>query len=189
MFTRCRLLKGFYVLKVLMIILAVSQLSACGQEKEAASKTNVEMQKLAASCLTTQSQCQIKSELGTFEVKFYQVQSTVLKINSVDKNIKETMQQIQTELPFSIILNFVNESERMTEISTVTGYLEGKDMFMGKVPVFFDKEIQEGEFIASSLLASCAEDVMVWRLWLTVQMADEQKSEQRFFIDFESQRL
>ena len=175
--------------KAFIILLAGIQLSACGQASRSELNTVVGTHKASFFCLTTQSQCQISTELGDFEVKFSQVQSKALQGKKVDKAFKETLQQIQTELPFSVNISLINPSNIKTKISTVSGYLEGKDMFMGKVPVFFETEEQGNKFTAISLLASCSADIMVWRLWLIVTLADQQKSEQRLFIDFESVRL
>ncbi len=177
------------MLKVFIILLAGIQLSACGQASKVESNTVDRADKLSFFCLTTQSQCLINTKLGDFEVKFSQVQSKVLPGKKAAKAFKDTLQQIQTELPFSVNVVLINPNNINTKISTVSAYLEGKNMFMGKVPVFFEKEEQGNKFIATSLLASCSEDVMVWNLWLTVKLTDQQKSEQRFFIDFESVRL
>jgi len=166
------------VFKVIIYILVLFQLSAC--EKASKSTVSTKKQVTDAACLTTQSQCQVNTELGSFLVKFSQSQSNLSK---------EGLQQIQTEQPFSITLNSVNSDLSMNKIKAVSAYLEGKDMFMGKVPVLFNKEEVSDMFVASSLLASCSEDIMVWRLWLTVKMANQQDSEQSFFIDFESIRL
>lgn len=137
-------------------------------------------------CIKSQSQCEISTDLGHFSLKFSQQQ--------LSENVK-------TELPFFIELSFLKEnSEHNTihgheqstaqsipkTITKVSAYLEGKEMFMGKVPVFFEQGANEGIYLAQSLLASCSEEQMVWRLWITVEV--ENKT-QTFFIDFMSQRL
>jgi len=177
------------VFRVFVILLAAIQLSACGQANKSKLTERVAAQKLTSFCLTTQSQCVISTKLGDFEVKFSQAQPNTLTGKKAAVNSEEPLQQIKTELPFSMTVTMINSENLINEIQTVSGHLEGKDMFMGKVPVFFTKNDQGNNFRAKSLLASCSEDVMVWRLWLTVQLADEQKSEQQFFIDFESLRL
>lgn len=123
-------------------------------------------------CLTSQNQCEIITDIGQFSILF-------------SGENKEG--RLITELPFHIQLTYQGDFE----LENVTGYLEGKDMFMGKIPVFY----QSGEnlhniMIAQSLLASCAEEVMTWRLWFTVKVILEGKIlEQQFFIDVDSQRL
>jgi hypothetical protein len=177
------------VFRIFFIIFAAFQLSACGQENKSVLNEKFASQKLVSSCLTTQSQCVISTKLGEFEVKFSQIQSNSLKNKKAEHDFKEPLKQIKTELPFSMTVSLSKAENLNTEIHSVSGHLEGKDMFMGKVPVFFTKDDQGDNFTANSLLASCSEDVMVWRLWLTAQLTNKQKSEQQFFIDFESLRL
>jgi hypothetical protein len=181
------------VFKIFSVLLPVLLLSACEQAHNSALSTTVEEQESQAFCLTTQSECQINTDLGNFEVTFSQALPRALE-NKTENVIaghtsEKGLKHIRTELPFSIIIKPVNSSELTAPVSAVSGYLEGRDMFMGKVPVFFNKAEQGDKFTATSLLASCSEDVMVWQLWLTVTLADKQKSEQRFFVNFESLRL
>ena len=175
------------MLKTFIFLLSILPLIGCGQAAKSGSNTSLSEQNLETFCLTTQSQCVINTEFGDFEVSFSQVQVFDNKAaESVPDNV---LQHIRTELPFSIIFKAINLSDLNAKISMVSGHLEGKDMFMGKVPVFFNKVEQSDKFTAISLLASCSEDIMVWRLWLTVKLAGPEKSEQTFFIDFESLRL
>jgi hypothetical protein len=137
-------------------------------------------------CIKSQSQCEISTDLGNFSLKFSQQQ--------LSENVK-------TELPFLIELSLLSESSEhntlhgtgqstahsiQKSITKVSAYLEGKEMFMGKVPVFFEQGTNEPVYLAESLLASCSEEQMIWRLWITVEL--ENKT-QTFFIDFTSQRL
>ncbi|WP_232771217.1 hypothetical protein [Colwellia sp. 75C3] len=138
---------------------------------------------LVSQCIESQSRCEVSTELGIFSIKFSQNQLS-------DK--------VKTELPFVIELSQLaqittpNKSNQTTTKSTkqsitnVSAYLEGKDMFMGKVPLFFEQGANEGTYIAQSLLASCSEDQMVWRLWVTIERGEKTKT---FFVDFTSQRL
>ena len=162
-------------------------LIGCGQAGQTQPKISLSEQDLTTFCLTSQSQCQISTEYGDFEVTFSQV--PVVDDNAAENAPDSVLQNIRTEQPFSIIFKAINPSNLSAKISTVSGHLEGKEMFMGKVPVFFNKAVQDDKFTANSLLASCSEDIMVWRLWLTVTLADKENSEQTFFIDFESIRL
>jgi hypothetical protein len=141
---------------------------------------------LIMQCIDSQSRCEVSTEFANFSLKFSQ---------------QQLLDKIKTELPFFIELSlFEKNSEQNVELSNeetaakstqksitkVSAYLEGKDMFMGKVPVFFKRETDDGTYLAESLLASCSEEQMVWRLWITVEMAEKK---QTFFIDFTSQRL
>jgi hypothetical protein len=168
------------VLKQLPIISLFLLLSACKPVSEQNSVSNTSV--LVSQCIESQSLCEINTELGSFSIKFSQQQLS-------DKVI--------TELPFFIELSQLKKnSEQITDqrskpstnksITKVSAYLEGKDMFMGKVPVFFDQGANESTYVAQSLLASCSEDQMVWRLWVTVEIVEKT---QTFFVDFTSQRL
>ena len=180
--------------QVLIFLLATTQLISCGQADKSDQITTITLQEANTVCLTSQSKCTVTTKLGDFDVRFSQ--SNPLPEHTADNTFKKkndaVIDQILTELPFSIIINKVNNTERSSQVITISGYLEGKDMFMGKVPVFFDKEADSQLFIATSLLASCSENTMIWRLWLTVKQGitkEGANKEQSFFIDFESLRL
>jgi len=141
---------------------------------------------LKSQCIDSQSQCEVSTDFGNFSIKFSQ---------------RQLSDRVKTELPFFIELsqlqtnayqsanpsNEANPADNIPNtISKVSAYLEGRDMFMGKVPVFFEQEANEGIYLAQSLLANCSEEQMVWRLWVTVEVAEQT---QTFFIDFTSQRL
>ncbi len=126
---------------------------------------------LVAQCIDSQSQCEINTELANVSVKFSQHQLS-------DK--------IKTELPFFIELTLIFQQSPLQGITKVSAYLEGKDMFMGKVPMFFEPTDKDNVYLAQSLLANCSEEQMVWRLWITVELKDKT---QTFFVDFSSQRL
>jgi len=133
---------------------------------------------LKLQCIESQSRCKVSTEFANFSLKFSQ---------------QQLLDKVKTELPFFIELSLLQEgSEKSNEqraqkrITKVSAYLEGKDMFMGKVPVFFEQGSSEGIYLAQSLLASCSEEQMDWRLWITVEVAEQK---QTFFIDFTSQRL
>ena len=57
-------------------------------------------------------------------------------------------------------------------------------MYMGKVPVFFKQNDNKSAYLAETMLASCSGGKMVWRLWITAEIAEQQ---QQFFVDFISQ--
>ena len=126
---------------------------------------------LVAQCIDSQNQCEISTELGDFSVKFSQQQLS-------DK--------VKTELPFFIELTQTSQQQTIHSITKASAYLEGRDMFMGKVPVFFEQVGKENAYLAQSLLANCSEEQMVWRLWVTIEL---EKNSTTFFVDFTSQRL
>ena len=58
----------------------------------------------------------------------------------------------------------------------------------------FDIEIPdekaENNMIAETLLASCSEELMTWRLWFQLEIVTEgEMKQQSIFVDFESKRL
>lgn len=160
------------VLQKFTLLFVLSFIVACKPANEQNMLTSQKGQQ--PQCIGSQSQCEIKTELASFSVKFTQMQLS---------------QNIKTELPFAIELTELskctNESN-ITNITKVSAYLEGKEMFMGKVPVFFEQKAQGNAYVAQSLLANCTEEQMVWRLWITVVTSG---NSQTFFIDFTSQRL
>ena len=66
-------------------------------------------------------------------------------------------------------------------------------MFMGKIPLFFNRQLEGDEdysFIAETMLGSCSEDRMTWRIWITLEMIDvNYKDQKTFFIDVDSTRF
>jgi hypothetical protein len=155
-------------------------------------------------CIASQSQCEVTTEKSQYSVRFWQE-------NLLDTIKGETPFIIEI-LPLSLSPIKINEpiapstgSIKNSTITKVSGYLEGRDMFMGKVPVFFTASTspspakaqaaieQATEIATPSLnnftyqaetqLANCMAEQMVWRLWVTVERAEETE---RFFVDFTS---
>ncbi|MEW6992737.1 hypothetical protein AADZ84_00495 [Colwelliaceae bacterium MEBiC 14330] len=122
-------------------------------------------------CIDSQSECEVATKLANFSIKFSQ--------NQLTSNIK-------AEEPFTIALTVLAPNQQHVHkdnITKITAHMEGRDMFMGKVPVFFQQNQNGHTFIAESLLASCSGN-MVWRLWVTAETAEQQ---QQFFVDFTSE--
>lgn len=115
-------------------------------------------------CLASQSQCQVNIALGNFSVLF-------------------NVESVNTEQEFKIIV----ASENVNKNIEIKGYLEGKTMYMGKVPLFF-KHHEPQQFSATTMLGSCSEAEMVWRMWLTISDKTKADSSQQLFIDFKSYR-
>jgi hypothetical protein len=155
------------VFKLLFFITISLSVVACKPASEQGKSLAQQMP--LAQCIGSQSQCKIITEVANFSVKFSQLHLS-------DK--------IKTELPFVIDLALLDAEQ--ANITKVSAHLEGKDMFMGKVPVFFEQDHESSNYVAQSLLANCTEEQMVWRLWVTVTLAEQDQS---FFIDFTSQRL
>ncbi|MCI2284519.1 hypothetical protein L3081_15385 [Colwellia sp. MSW7] len=127
-------------------------------------------------CIKSQSQCDVETVYGKFTIQF-----------SGDAN----QTYIKTELPFHAQLTFDATNETYM-LKSVSSYLEGKSMFMGKIPVFFEpSENQESNTrVAESLLASCSEEIMTWLFWFKVEiLVDGIVQQQDFLIEFDSERL
>jgi len=160
------------MIKVVITTLFIFNLIACNPAQQASQKKNTLTQS-PFTCLASQSRCEVLADHGTFTVKF---------------SGQLAQGKVKTELPLNIQLLF-NGKKADIQLKSVSSYLEGKTMFMGKIPVFFQLN-EQGINIAETLLASCSEEVMTWRLWLTADIIQAGKvSQQTFFIDFDSQRL
>ena len=125
---------------------------------------------LIPQCIASQSQCKISTKLAGFNLKFSQ------------EKLSDT---IKTELPFTVELS-QSPGDFNNKVSKISAYIEGKDMFMGKVPIFFQKKGDSDVYLAKSLLARCGEALMIWRLWITVETATKTET---FFIDFTSENV
>lgn len=162
------------MIKVVVAILFTFNLFACNPVQQASQQKST-LSKVPFICIASQSRCEVITDFGTFTIEFS---------GQVDTG------KIKTELPFQIQLTFDGMTESY-QLKNVSSYLEGKTMFMGKIPVFFQAADKSSDIIiAETLLASCSEEVMTWRLWFTVEIEQANKTmEQSFFIDFDSQRL
>jgi hypothetical protein len=131
-------------------------------------------------CINDQSNCEVITKFGTVLIKF---------------NVKK----IITENPFNIRVEFkkdhlLSDNTHSRYLNSVTGYMEGKTMFMGKIPLFFNNKLgnnQDNPFMAETMLGSCSEDRMTWRIWITLKMNDvnNNKDHTTFFIDVDSTRF
>ncbi|GLX80270.1 hypothetical protein tinsulaeT_36100 [Thalassotalea insulae] len=115
-------------------------------------------------CINGQSQCQFDSTFGQFHLLF-----------NVDK--------VTGEQEFQIII----QGDGLPDNLTVNAYLEGKSMYMGKIPLFFRYDAQQHHYVSDAILGSCSEPKMIWQLVLTLADAANNKS-QTFFTDFQSYR-
>lgn len=162
------------MIKIVVVILFMLATPACNPIQPATNQDQSNKIQVFT-CLTSQSECEVISDLGNFSIQFS---------GQVEQG------RIKTELPFSIQLKF-SEPKQVYQLKGVSSYLEGKDMFMGKIPVLFQLEQNiSNAMVAKTLLASCSEEIMTWRLWFQVDIAAAGKIQQHsFFIDFQSERL
>lgn len=160
------------MIRVFIYIVLILNVLACGPVKKASSNKS-ELIPGSFKCLSSQSTCEVSSSYGVFKIQF---------------SAQPEEDKIKTELPFLIKLTFESINE-IHQINNVSSYLEGKSMYMGKIPVFFERT-GSNVYVAESLLASCTEEVMTWRLWLDMEIMTGKKiNQQGFFIDFDSERL
>lgn len=125
-------------------------------------------------CISTQTPCLIKSPSGFFSVLF-------------------NIEPVVTENPFDIVLI----SESKYTIKKVSAYMEGKNMFMGKIPLFFELKSAESEtlnkgkrmrYLATTMLGSCSEAKMRWVILFEIIIEKPQGGNviERFSVEFDS---
>lgn len=93
-------------------ILVIGCLLACDKQQKTELKT--ELTPISPKCITTQNTCVVKTDFGDFSLLF-------------------NLDPVVTETPFELVL--VANSQYV--INKVTAHMEGKNMFMGKIPLFF----------------------------------------------------
>ncbi|AWB57178.1 hypothetical protein [Colwellia sp. Arc7-D] len=140
-----------------------------------------------AQCIVDQSQC---------EFQLIDAQAQVLF--DVDK--------IVAEQPFNMVIKYQGKDR----LKSITGYLEGVDMYMGKIPLFFEPQLSTNDiadkatesstsaisksaqlpekikqnskqaFQTEVLVGSCSAAQMKWRIWLTF-ITEENKKQTKMF--------
>ena len=142
-------------------------LISCGDIKQ------INSQDIPPQCIAGQSSCSIITTFGLLKIKF-------------------NVESVVPEQPFIVVAELMNSKLHSKENKyKITGYLEGKNMYMGKIPLFFSvfkaqKKTSDEEFRADVLLGSCSEHKMVWRMWLII--SDDKGNNETGFVDFTSSR-
>lgn len=172
--TMDNILANNMIKKTTVVFLLWSSLYGCSPKKSEQSPA------IPFQCINTQTRCEVMTEFGTVLIKF-------------------NVEKVLTELPFTIQVTLTKdavatESYYSENTLKVLGYMEGKNMFMGKIPLFFNRVTEDKSskpFVAETMLGSCSEDIMTWRLWLTLEKPGKAKENQQttFFIDFDSTRF
>ena len=121
--------------------------------------TKVEYQ--AFSCTEFQSICEKEFVEGKLDIQF---------------NVAKIMPE--TEVGIKLI------STIEKPIESITGFIEGKSMYMGKIPLLFSSIDNQGEVQTTFMLGSCSDPNMTWRTWIEVNFKDGSK--RTFFFDFAS---
>ncbi|MEM5554206.1 hypothetical protein WNY51_04830 [Pseudocolwellia sp. AS88] len=124
-------------------------------------------------CISSQSNCFIKSASGDFSLLFNQ-------------------EPVITETPFNISLI----SQTKNTIKNISAHMEGKNMFMGKVPLFFQQALvntkeQKQHYIADTMLGSCSEEKMRWVIYFKITLEDPNGESliEHFTVEFDSLRF
>lgn len=68
-------------------------------------------------------------------------------------------ESVTPETEFSIV--FTPDSE----VEIIDAYIEGVDMYMGKIPLFFSRT-KQNQYTASGMVGVCSKNEMVWRIYL-----------------------
>lgn len=118
-------------------------------------------------CISEQNKCEVKGDHESFWVLF-------------------NAEPIVTETGFEISL----KSDTKDRIINISSYMEGKEMFMGKVPLFFEYNRDLNTHTADSILGSCTDDKMKWIIWfdVTIERKDKMVTHEKFSFEFTSQR-
>lgn len=121
--------------------------------------TKVEYQ--AFSCTEFQSICEKEFDEGKLDILFNVAK--IMPETEVGIKLKSTIEK---------------------PIENITGFIEGKSMYMGKIPLLFSSPDNQNEVEATFMLGSCSDPNMTWRTWIEVEFKDGSK--RNFFFDFAS---
>ena len=93
-------------------------------------------------------------------------------------------EKIRTEEPFQIKIMLQNQMQQ-AELLHVSSHLEGKNMYMGKIPLFFTQNKSQNNHTATTMLGSCTDKEMMWLLQLTVKSKSVNQIDKRIVADEE----
>lgn len=160
----------FRTVKCLLISLLIVCLG-CEQNVDL-DKKNIEPK-----CLTNQSVCEKSVMSGDFSILF-------------------NTDPVITETPFNISLVYRGKYR----LKNISAHMEGKNMFMGKIPLFFEPQItkqitQPNEqglgqvlYVANTMLGSCSEESMRWTIFfnVTLENSESEQVTEKIIVDFDS---
>lgn len=135
----------------LLHLLAIFFLFGCSKQESVENFTQ------EPACIDSQSVCFIKSELGDIELAF----------NS---------RYLIAEQPFELQVKSLSDT-----LIVKGGFMEGEDMYMGKIPLLF-KQQANNIYVATSMFGACSEKQMNWRVWL--ELLDETNNNQTKMVSF-----
>lgn len=131
--------------KCLVALLVLTSVISCSKKENSIDLSQ------SAQCISEQSHCYLESPFGVIDIAF-------------------DSQYLVAEQPFKLHIKSKNSN-----LAVLGGYMEGVDMYMGKIPLLFN-QAEQGDFIAKTMFGSCSMKQMQWRVWLTLadtQSADE----------------
>ena len=130
---------------------------------------NVSNFNIPPTCIETQTTCSVINDFGQFTLLL-------------------DVKQLVSETPFNYYLSYQGNYS----VVSAQGYLEGQNMYMGKIPVFFESLTQDNTWKGSGLLGSCSEDIMYWDLYVLVtlkHLTTGQETTQKIKFSFSSHRF
>lgn len=105
----------------------------------------VPMATIEPRCMEFQEKCEIKFGENALLVQF-------------------DVEELKPEQAFNIYL----KNSLSNEDIEYSGYMEGVNMYMGKIPLFFDR-LDTNISKAEVMLGSCSTSKMIWRIWLIIK--------------------
>ena len=108
---------------------------------------DVEENSSSISCDFERGKCGFENEFGMF-------------LLSAEPGLITTESEIQFGLTH----------EDLNSVTIESAYLEGRDMYMGKIPLFFEKN--NDQLIASTMIGACIEKKMVWQMVINAKYND-----------------
>ncbi|TKB45823.1 hypothetical protein [Thalassotalea mangrovi] len=92
-------------------------------------------------------------------------------------NLTSSTNKVVSETEFQLFLDAIPGAD----FEIKSAFLQGRDMYMGKIPVFFNS--QNESYRADIMLGACTESQMVWRLNINVMI---KQAPQTLLFDFVS---
>lgn len=146
--------RGEMFKKLVCVIGVISLLSACQPSDKLVQNLPTPI------CIDSQSHCEVNTPLGRFIITFNQASP-------------------QAETPFELHVEYQGNYR----VVNLSGYLEGIDMFMGKIPLFFNENIkmesENSHFIAQAMFGACSLDQMKWQIIVIADIEHNESTEQQ----------
>ncbi|WNC74128.1 hypothetical protein RGQ13_09100 [Thalassotalea psychrophila] len=92
-------------------------------------------------------------------------------------NASPNIIKAENEIFFSLI------SKSKHPIKIKSAWLEGKEMFMGKIPLFFEEN--SGVFTTNTLIGACTKEQMIWTMFVEVQINDKIETLMFDFVSYQ----